>query len=123
MIISDRNNILIVEDELLISMDMAAEIENLGHQVIGPARSCLAAIQLLQNNRIDAAIVDFVVGEEHCDVVADELDRQGIPWVLLTGFDLSAIPPRFRIVPPLIKPISSIDLKEALSGLLISFED
>lgn len=41
-------DILIVEDELLIALDLRSIVEDLGHTVIGPARTLDEALELAE---------------------------------------------------------------------------
>ena len=50
--------VLIVEDEILIAMDLVNIIQDAGAAVIGPAKSVVEALRLIESNKITAAIVD-----------------------------------------------------------------
>lgn len=48
-------NILVVEDEWLIAIDIQMMIEDLGHRVVGPANNVTTALELIENDEVDAA--------------------------------------------------------------------
>src|SRR5438105_539813 len=118
MDMKQRKRILLLEDELLIAMQLELLIEDFGCAIVGPVASCPAALYLLKSEEIDAAILDLVVRDEHCDSVADELDANGIPWALSTACDVSVLDPRYRSVPLVAKPFMESEVRLILQELL-----
>lgn len=55
---------LIVDDELLIAQDLSAQIQRLGHQVVGIASSADKAIALAGQQRPDIVLMDVQLGQE-----------------------------------------------------------
>src|SRR5436853_6439021 len=80
---------LVVEDEYVIAADLAASLEALGVEVVGPASSVAEALALLENDRepLDGAVLDINLGSERAYPVADVLRDLGIPYVFTTGYD------------------------------------
>lgn len=97
--------ILILEDEGLIALDLATFLERHGHKVVGPAATCLNALKLLQSQDVDVGILDLILKDETCEIVADQLDAKEIPWLLLTGIDFPSLPKRLKNVPSFARPI------------------
>ena len=114
----DHPRILVLEDELLIAMELAVLIERGLNIVVGPARSCPEALDLIAALKIDAAILDLQVRDEDCSPVADELDARKIPWALCTGFSASDLDSRFKSVPLISKPFRQGEIERALSQML-----
>lgn len=110
--------ILIVEDEPLVAFDLADIVEDCRCVVVGPAGSCSAAMDLLGSQRVDAAILDLILGDGHCNTVADALTAKSIPWALATGFDVRALHSRYQSVPILTKPFLPDDVARLLRALL-----
>jgi DNA-binding response OmpR family regulator len=50
--------VLIVEDEPLIALSLAAELKLAGHEVIGPSADADEALCLLERQRADLALID-----------------------------------------------------------------
>ena len=71
--------VLVVEDEPLISLLLADWLDELGHDVIGPARDVKSALALIDSAALDAAIVDVTLGRETGYPIAECLARQNIP--------------------------------------------
>lgn len=111
--------LLVVEDEYLLADELATELEDAGAVVIGPAGDLAAATALIRREqRIDAAILDVNLGGEMVFPAADLLIERGIPIILTTGYDISALPARFGGVPLCEKPVSRRRLVQAVSGIL-----
>lgn len=116
---SPVRQILLVEDEPLIAMVLETIVSEAGYSPIGPAADRNAALALLETRNVDAAILDYRLGEESADLLADELDRRRIPWLLATGFDRQALPDRYLSAPVVAKPFGEDDVRAALERLLL----
>ena len=87
--------ILVVEDEFLIALELDETLRAAGYQVLGPATSVRAALELLKVERPDAAILDVNLMGEWVTPVAEVLRVKGVPFILTTGYiaaDLQAEP-------------------------------
>lgn len=104
--------LLVVEDEYLIAADLAASLESLGVEVIGPAASVREALSLVENNggRLDGAVLDVNLHNERVYPVADLLTERGVPFVFATGYDAIAIPATYAWAPRCEKPVDTIQL-------------
>jgi two-component sensor histidine kinase/CheY-like chemotaxis protein len=60
--------VLVVEDEPLLAMELMLEIEEAGAQAIGPATSCVQALELIRAERPDVALLDGNLNGERIDV-------------------------------------------------------
>jgi two-component system, response regulator PdtaR len=85
--VSAPGKILVVEDEQLVSMFLVDLLEDLGHEVLGTARSLSEAISLAQADPPRLAIVDHhILGDADGIAVARELSsRFGTEIILMTG--------------------------------------
>ena len=101
-----KARILLVEDDALLALDMAAELERAGFQVIGPAASVKKAIALLDGLECDAAVLDIHLGkDETSEPVAMALLANGKPFVTVTGYSRDQRPPIFNDAPLISKPL------------------
>jgi CheY-like chemotaxis protein len=110
--------VLIVEDEYFLADDMAQALEKLGAQVVGPVPTTGAALELLSDKPVDAAILDINLKGQMVFPVADTLREQGVPFVFATGYDENAVPEDYRDVPRWEKPFRPEDLAKALPQLI-----
>jgi CheY-like chemotaxis protein len=77
---------LIVEDEAVIALDLAFELESLGFDVLGIARTYTQALDIADRNRPDLAIVDLVLnGSAQGRQLVEELRAREIRVLVVTG--------------------------------------
>ncbi|WP_372353426.1 response regulator [Rhizobium sp. BT-226] len=108
--------VLIVEDEYFLADETRRKLEKAGATVIGPVAGVTAALDLVENEEIDAAILDVHLEGDFVFPVADELERRDIPFVFATAFDPSVIPTRFTGFALCEKPTELGKIAEALFG-------
>lgn len=77
--------ILIVEDEPLIAMLLADEVEAMEGLVVGTPATVAAALAVLDSQYIGAAIMDANLADRNITPVALRLLDAAIPFVLYTG--------------------------------------
>ena len=58
-----------------------------------------------QGRHFDAAILDINLGDSLAYGVADILEKRGVPFVFVTGYDSESVESRFNGIPVLQKPI------------------
>ena len=87
-------NILVVEDEYFLADETRRELENLGANVVGPAADSSTALALIEDEAIDAAILDIMLEGESVFEVAERLEEMDIPYVFATSYDESIVPER-----------------------------
>jgi CheY-like chemotaxis protein len=109
--------LLLVEDEYLVAADLAASLESLGVEVIGPAASVEEALSFVQKDGVplDGAVLDINLGNERVYPVAEVLRALGIPFLFTTGYDAAAIPSAYAQVPRCEKPVDRTQLFRWLS--------
>ena len=108
--------ILVVEDEMLISIDIEDTLKALGCEVVGPTGKLDTALELARGT-LDAAILDITIRGGKVFPVAEELQARGVPFVLSSGYGDWALPPAFQNLPRLTKPFTSAELEEQVRML------
>lgn len=111
--------VLIIEDETIISFGYRLQLENLGFEVIGTARSSDEAEQLLAQDRPDVIIMDvYLKGPTNGLELARRIhEKDNIPIIFLTASTRPDIIEGIRSLEGchyLMKPIDP----ESLTGLL-----
>ncbi|WP_426232164.1 response regulator [Pararhizobium sp. DWP3-4] len=109
-------HVLIVEDEYFLADETRRKLEAAGAIVIGPVAAVKAALDLLDTEKIDGAILDIHLGDEVVFPVAEELERRDIPFVFATGYDPSALPLKFTGFALCEKPAELSYIANALFG-------
>jgi two-component sensor histidine kinase/CheY-like chemotaxis protein len=98
-------SVMLVEDEAIVAMAVNDSLVDLGFSVIGPFSRVSDACRALQNNQVDAAILDVNLNGEMVYSLAELLTAQKIPFVFATGYGAESIESRFEHIPVLQKPI------------------
>ena len=110
--------LMVVEDTWVVALQLKTLLEDLGHEVVGPAGTVEEAIALSEVDGIDAALLDIQLGDETVFPVAERLADRGVPFAFVTGFtDASVIPKPFRDSPNLAKPFNDEALASVLNRL------
>jgi DNA-binding response OmpR family regulator len=110
-------HVLVVDDEPLIAIDLAEQIEDAGAFVVGPASTLNAAMALVKSEQIHAAVLDIKLGEEWVYPLARALRAKDVPFIFATGYEPENIPVEFADVPCCEKPFGLKEVLEALVGL------
>ena len=110
--------ILVIEDEYFIAADLKRALAEQGAIVIGPAGDLQQGVALVNNEQIDAAVLDVNLEGAKSYPIAEQLARQSVPYLLLTGYDCWSLPEDYKTVPRLPKPFQMNAVLEAVSGLL-----
>lgn len=114
-----RPRVLIVEDQYLVAETYRGAVEELGFEVVGPSPSVVGALRLLEDEAVDAALLDVVLNGRVITPVASRLRELGVPFVFLSGAAVQELVPEdFHDVGVLEKPASMRDLTQALQRLL-----
>jgi CheY-like chemotaxis protein len=90
--------VLLVEDEAIIALDLAALLTDLGAVVVGPAHSVANALELLHEGKIDCAVLDVNLDGEPVYPVARALETRRIPFVFVTAHSGESSIRSFRTV-------------------------
>ena len=107
--------ILVIEDNLLIAETISDMLEDCGCAVIGPAPDIQKGMQLLESEHPDGVLLDINLSGTLSFPLAGVLDRQGVPFVFMTGYDEGALfPPEFRAVRRISKPFDARDVSDVL---------
>ena len=81
-------DVLIIEDEALIALDLQSLIENLGHKVIGVARTKTEALAIGQKCEVGLILADIQLadGSSGLDAVNDLLNTFEVPVIFITAY-------------------------------------
>lgn len=110
--------LLVVEDELLVSMLVRKMLDDLGATVVGPCGRLADGMAMAKAERFDGAILDLNLAGEAADPLADLLLARGVPFVFITGYQRDSLDRRYANVPVLQKPIDAGALERVLLSLL-----
>ncbi len=113
-------SILVVEDEVIIGMMLCQELGRAGAVAYGPITSVADAVKAIAGKAIDLVILDAkLAGGSGADLVASLKERR-IPYVVVSGYEKTGLPPGLRGVPFVAKPVSMPLLLEAIGTMTIA---
>jgi len=86
-------SILIVEDDLLQTVDLVDSVEDAGGKITGPVFSVDAACLAIKDDTFDIAVVDYFLDGSPASLAIQQLYQQRIPFLVLSGYtDIPDLP-------------------------------
>jgi two-component system, NarL family, nitrate/nitrite response regulator NarL len=111
--------VLIVEDELLVSMYIEQTVRELGYEVIGSAGTLADAKRLFEAASFDVAILDVRLRQGELIYPAiDILRDRRIPFVFITGYGSDNLERQYGRHPILKKPFSQRELQRCIQNVV-----
>lgn len=122
----DLINILIVEDEIILRMDLAYRLTQMGYKVVGEADNGQRALALFQELPIDLVLLDIHIKGEWDGVETARRMRthKHTPLIFLTGMTDAQTIERARSVAPsayITKPFNDLNLRIAIDLAVHNF--
>ncbi len=77
-----RHSVLLVEDDPYVAMDLSASIEDYHGRVVGPTRTATETLELLRDEAISAAVVNWHLPGHSAAPIAKWLAERHIPFVI-----------------------------------------
>jgi DNA-binding response OmpR family regulator len=115
---SFQKRVLVVEDEWLIGEYLADFLTDAGYDVLGPFPNVRQALDFLESNAIDIAVLDVSLGKEKSFPIAERLMEHSLPFIFLSGYLEADLPERMRNATLLAKPFQADQLSAALCETL-----
>ena len=117
------NNILVVEDEAIVSKDIQQSLKKLGYNIVGSAATGEKAVELAMETKPDLVLMDIMLkgkmsGIEAAEVIKKELC---IPIIYLTAYADENTLAKAKVTEPywyIIKPFKEIDLHTSIEMAL-----
>ena len=109
--------VLVVEDELLISLDLQQTLREAGAKVVS-AGYLDAALFMTEQAELSAAVVDLRLGKGDGVSVCQRLQRLGIPFIVHTAYSAEDVRQRFPNAPVIRKPARPELIIAALMSVL-----
>ena len=71
-----NRRVLLVEDQYLVAEELRRMVQGLGGEVVGPVARATPALELLQREEVDLALLDINLGRDDVYPLAAELMRR-----------------------------------------------
>ncbi|MEZ4937743.1 MAG: response regulator [Crocinitomicaceae bacterium] len=118
-----KTNILVVEDESIVSKDIQYSLKKLGYSVVGAAATGEKALDLAREHNPDIVIMDIMLkgdmnGIETAQIIKSELK---IPVIFLTAYADESTLTKAKVTEPygyIIKPFKEVDLHTSIEMAL-----
>lgn len=101
----------------MIADEVCHQLLKAGYRVVGPVPSVREALPFVDEDEVDAALLDYRLNDENSYQIAEELAAHDIPFAFLTGYDPKEIE-YCRKHPCLQKPFSTEMLLRMMDALL-----
>ncbi|HEY4113762.1 MAG TPA: response regulator [Rhizomicrobium sp.] len=111
-------DVLVVEDEAIISFLVEDMLRELGVRDVWLASSVETALAKLAEKLPGAAILDVNLGGTPAYPVAEKLKTAGIPFVFASGYGQAGIEPMWTATPVIQKPFDMDGLAAGLMRVL-----
>lgn len=114
-----KTNILVVEDESIVSKDIQHSLNKLGYNVVGAAATGEKALDLAREFKPDIVLMDIMLKGDMNGIQTAEIIRSefSIPVVFLTAYADESTLSKAKITEPygyIIKPFKEIDLHTSI---------
>ncbi len=114
-----KTNILVVEDESIVSKDIQHSLKKLGYNVVGAASTGEKALELARTENPDIVLMDIMLKGDMNGIETAEIIRQelSIPVVFLTAYADESTLSKAKVTEPygyIIKPFKEIDLHTSI---------
>jgi CheY-like chemotaxis protein len=81
----ERPTVLVVEDEFIIALDLSETVKDLGFDLEGPFEGNEDAIEAIEVDMPDLAILDVFTADGEVYPLADRLVEAGVPIIFHSG--------------------------------------
>ena len=118
-----KNNILVVEDEAIVSKDIQQSLKKLGYNIVGASSTGEKAIELAEEHKPDLVLMDIMLKGEMSGIDAAEKIKASlnIPVIYLTAYADENTLSKAKVTEPygyIIKPFKEIDLHTSIEMAL-----
>lgn len=109
--------VLVVEDEMMVSMLLEDMLADLGCAVVGPASRLEEAMAMVDAHDIDCALLDVNLAGTQSFPLADRLRERNTPFAYATGYGEAGLRPNDKGAIILMKPFRESDLIRVLGEM------
>ncbi len=118
-----KNNILVVEDEAIVSKDIQQSLKKLGYNIVGAVDTGEKAVEKANEVKPDLVLMDIMLKGDMSGIEAAEQIRKNllIPVIYLTAYADENTLAKAKVTEPygyIIKPFKEIDLHTSIEMAL-----
>lgn len=121
-----KTNVLVVEDESIVSKDIQHSLKKLGYNVVGAASTGERAFELASSEKPDIILMDIMLKGEMNGIDTAQKVREDlqIPVIYLTAYADESTLEKAKVTEPygyIIKPFKEVDLHTSIEMALYKF--
>lgn len=121
-----KKRILVVEDEIIIADNICYTLEELGYEALEPAINYTEAIEIIEKEKPDLAILDIQLsgGKTGIDLAKMILEEYSFPFIFISSnADIATISEAKKARPSayLVKPFSKEELHSSIEVAIYNF--
>jgi DNA-binding response OmpR family regulator len=116
--LSSQPRVLIVEDQIMLGLQLAAAVQDCGCEPVGPAGLVITALPMAMREQLDAALLDIYLIDQTVEPVAEALARRGIPFAFVTAYSRDHLPAGLQIRPCINKPFTNREIRSLVDRLM-----
>ena len=121
-----KTNVLVVEDESIVSKDIQHSLKKLGYNVVGASATGEKAVELAHETKPDIILMDIMLkGEMNGIETADQIKKElNIPVIYLTAYADESTLTKAKVTEPygyIIKPFKEVDLHTSIEMALYKY--
>jgi DNA-binding response OmpR family regulator len=109
--------VLVAEEETVVGLALEDALTQAGYAVADVFATNSAALEWLEDRRVDAAVLDFSLRDGPSVDLLRELKSRGVPILLYSAFN--KLPDEFQELPRVLKPGTFDQIVNALDKLLL----
>jgi AmiR/NasT family two-component response regulator len=122
-----KRRVLIVEDDLLVGMGLKAQLERLGHSVVGQASRGPEALALYREQKPDVVLLDIRLDDaDGIEVAGELLKERRAPMIIISAYSDKELIDRASaagVFGYLIKPANAEALQAQMEVAVRRFEE
>src|SRR5215831_20074134 len=88
--------VLIIEDEMLVATELAQMVSDAGYTPVGPVSTVLKALEIIADEPLDAALLDYRLVGETSVPVSEALEAKRVPFAIASAFVGDDLPVSYR---------------------------
>ena len=123
---ASRRRVLIVEDDTLVGIGLRAQLEKLGHEVVGQAGNAAESKALYRDKRPDVVLMDIRLEDaDGIALAAELLNERGSPMVIVSAYGDKELVDRASaagVFGYLIKPVTTEGLQAQIEVAVHRFQ-
>ena len=119
----NKKQIVIVEDDLLFSLQLEMQIKRLGYAIAGKVNNARDAVEIIKEKKPDLVLMDIFLADDTdgVDAISMIKDFTNVPFIYLTGNTDQQVRKRAHASKPvayIAKPVDKLLLKKIISEIL-----